>query len=202
MLLQLGTCAHYFVTWLDADEPLVRAYTACILANIAFLTEGQENVLAAGGVTPLVALLKTKDEKKVTLHATAAIQNLTYKNTQCCLSVLEQGGEKARALLPELWAESPSSKIVAVWVCHYLSSNCHECPNRRPAKKLRPRTLVSWQLGKSGTKLGALLARFELSSEGGSRGIAPVEVHVRRYAQRSFGIRIFVFCRRGKSDGC
>ena len=113
MLLQLGTCASYFVTWLDSDEPLVRAYTACILANIAFLTEGQERVLGAGGVTPLVALLKTKDEKKVTLHATAAIQNMTYKNTQCCLSVLEQGGEKAHPLLQELRAETSSGTLVA-----------------------------------------------------------------------------------------
>jgi len=95
VLLQLGDKAKAFVTWLDAEEPLVRAYTACILANIAFLEAGQMKVLDAGGVPPLVALLKSKDDKKVTLHATAAIQNLTYKNTACCQSVLEQGGEKA-----------------------------------------------------------------------------------------------------------
>jgi len=52
-------------------------------------------VLKAGGVPPLVRLLKAKDDKKVTLHSTAAIQNLTYKNTLCCQAVLEQGGEKA-----------------------------------------------------------------------------------------------------------
>ena len=73
----------------------MRAYTACILANIAFLEPGQHQVLNAGGVPPLVRLLKSKDDKKVTLHSTAAIQNLTYKNTQCCQAVLEQGGEKA-----------------------------------------------------------------------------------------------------------
>ena len=52
-------------------------------------------VLEAGGVAPLVRLLKNRDDKKVTLHATAAVQNLTYKNTACCQSVLEHGGEKA-----------------------------------------------------------------------------------------------------------
>ena len=56
------------------DEPLVRAYTACILANIAFLEAGQRMVLEAYGVPPLVRLLKSKDDKKVTLHSTAAIQ--------------------------------------------------------------------------------------------------------------------------------
>lgn len=95
VLLQLGDKAYAFVDWLNAEEPLVRAYTACILANIAFLENGQQKVLDAGGVPPLVTLLKTKDDKKVTLHATAAIQNLTYKNTLCCQSVLEHGGEKA-----------------------------------------------------------------------------------------------------------
>ena len=74
---------------------MVRAYTACILANIAFLEPGQHQVLKAGGVPPLVKLLKSKDDKKVTLHSTAAIQNLTYKNTRCCQAVLEHGGEKA-----------------------------------------------------------------------------------------------------------
>lgn len=77
------------------EEPLVRAYTACILANIAFLEPGQQTVLRAGGVAPLVKLLKSSDDKKVTLHSTAAIQNLTYKNTLCCQAVLEQGGERA-----------------------------------------------------------------------------------------------------------
>lgn len=76
-------------------EPLVRAYTACILANIAFLEPGQQRVLEAGGVQPLVAMLKSKEDKKVTLHSTAAVQNLTYKNTSCCQEVLEEGGEKA-----------------------------------------------------------------------------------------------------------
>ena len=36
-----------------------------------------------------------KEDKKVTLHSTAAVQNLTYKNTRCCEKVLENGGEKA-----------------------------------------------------------------------------------------------------------
>jgi len=95
ILIKLGLQARHFVTWLDADEPLVRAYTACILANIAFLEQGQQRVLDADGVPPLVQLLKGKEDKKVTLHATAAIQNLTYKNTACCQTVLENGGEKA-----------------------------------------------------------------------------------------------------------
>jgi len=95
VLMQLSSKSAQFVSWLAADEPLVRAYTACILANIAFLEPGQVQVLRAGGVPPLVALIKAKEDKKVTLHSTAAIQNLTYKNTQCCQAVLEQGGEKA-----------------------------------------------------------------------------------------------------------
>lgn len=95
VLIKLGAEAHYFVSWLDAAEPLVRAYTACILANIAFLEQGQQRVLDAHGVPRLVLLLKGKEDKKVTLHATAAIQNLTYKNTLCCQTVFEHGGEKA-----------------------------------------------------------------------------------------------------------
>ena len=73
----------------------MRAYTACILANIAFLEPGQEQVLRAGGVRPLVHMLKSKEDKKVTLHSTAAVQNLTYKNTACCEDVVREGGEKA-----------------------------------------------------------------------------------------------------------
>jgi len=96
ILLLLSASASDFVGWLkDPDlEPLVRAYTACILANIAFLEPGQQKVLDAGGVPPLVAMLKAKEDKKVTLHSTAAVQNLTYKNTQCCQEVLEEGGER------------------------------------------------------------------------------------------------------------
>ena len=74
----------------------VRAYTACILANIAFLEAGQFKVLHASGIAPLMKLLKQKKEDtKVTLHSTAAIQNLTYKNTECCAEVLDHQGEKA-----------------------------------------------------------------------------------------------------------
>jgi len=92
----LAVYAREFVDWLNAEEPLVRAYTACILANIAFLEPGQKRVLDAGGVGPLMRLLKQKKEDtKVTLHSTAAIQNLTYKNTACCSEVLDNGGEKA-----------------------------------------------------------------------------------------------------------
>lgn len=86
--------------WLTDDashqeEPLVKAYTACILANIAFLADGQETVLEARGVRPLVMMLKEKNDKKITLHSTAAVQNLTYKNERCCQEVIKEGGEKA-----------------------------------------------------------------------------------------------------------
>lgn len=37
MLLTLGECSSSFVEWLESEEPLVRAYAACILANISFL---------------------------------------------------------------------------------------------------------------------------------------------------------------------
>ena len=95
VLEDLAEYAPDFVEWLNAEEPLVRAYTACILANIAFLEPGQKKVLEADGVAPLMRLLKTKKEDtKVTLHSTAAIQNLTYKNTACCSEVLEHQGEK------------------------------------------------------------------------------------------------------------
>jgi len=94
LIVLSGECAT-FVSWLDAEEPLVRAYAACILANIAFLEAGQRQVLHAQGVSPLLRLLKTKDNKKVTLHSTAAIQNITYKNAECCAAVLEKGGERS-----------------------------------------------------------------------------------------------------------
>ena len=95
VLEELATYSHAFVGWLEAEQPLVRAYTACILANIAFLEPGQQKVLEAGGVAPLVRMLKGKEDAKVTLHSTAAVQNLTYKNTACCSEVLDHGGEKA-----------------------------------------------------------------------------------------------------------
>lgn len=95
VLLLLSDHARDFVAWLEVDEPLVRAYTACILANIAFLEPGQQRVLEGKGIAPLVRLLKGKEDKKVTLHSTAAVQNLTYKNTACCQEVIDHGGEKA-----------------------------------------------------------------------------------------------------------
>jgi len=98
VLMMLSKEAGIFVSWLTetSDDPLVKAYTACILANIAFLAPGQEKVLEANGVKPLVRMLKQKDnDKKITLHSTAAVQNLTYKNTACCQQVLEEGGESA-----------------------------------------------------------------------------------------------------------
>ena len=104
-MLLLSDYAHDFVVWLEADEPLVRAYTACILANIAFLEPGQQKVLDAGGIPPLVAMLKDRNDKKVTLHSTAAVQNLTYKNTYCCQEVLEQGGERALKKLLQVGRE-------------------------------------------------------------------------------------------------
>ena len=92
LLEKLSGYAEDFVKWLNDDEPLVKAYTACILANIAFLEPGQIKVLEAGGVKPLVGLLKqSKEDTKVTLHSTAAVQNLTYKNTACCSEVLAEG---------------------------------------------------------------------------------------------------------------
>lgn len=75
----------------------MKAHTACILANIAFIEPGQEKVLQANGVRPLVRILKNArdQDRKITLHATAAVQNLTYKNTSCCEEVLDEGGESA-----------------------------------------------------------------------------------------------------------
>lgn len=75
------------------DEPLLRAYTACIIANVAFLEVGQKRVMEAGGVPLIVRLLRQRD-RKVQLHSSAAVQNLTYKNPLCCAAVLEEGGEK------------------------------------------------------------------------------------------------------------
>ena len=97
ILLRLSEFAADFVSWLDADEPLVRASTASILENDAFHEHATQRVLDANGVEPLVRMLKSKsgEDKKVTLHSTAAVQNLTYKNTLCCQEVLEAGGEKA-----------------------------------------------------------------------------------------------------------
>ena len=110
----------------------MRAYTACILANIAFLEPGQEQVLRANGVRPLVQMLKSKEDKKVTLHSTAAVQNLTYKNTACCEDVVREGGEKALKKLLQVseprclhspFACSPAHRS---WsdVCLALSASC------------------------------------------------------------------------------
>ena len=52
MLEELSDFARDFVGWLSAEEPLVRAYTACILANIAFLEPGQ-----VAGIEEAVELL-------------------------------------------------------------------------------------------------------------------------------------------------
>ena len=47
VLIQLSDESEGFIDWLSVDEPLVRAYTACILANVAFLEAGQKRVSAA-----------------------------------------------------------------------------------------------------------------------------------------------------------
>mmetsp|Transcript_31311 Transcript_31311/g.78321 ORF Transcript_31311/g.78321 Transcript_31311/m.78321 type:complete len:377 (-) Transcript_31311:190-1320(-) len=94
MLEEMSVAAPIFVELLAEDEPLLRAYTACIIANIAFLEIGQRRVLEAGGIPPMVRMLKEKD-RKVQLHSSAAVQNLTYKNAPCCEAVLAEGGEKA-----------------------------------------------------------------------------------------------------------
>ncbi len=44
VLIQLSDESEGFIDWLSVDEPLVRAYTACILANVAFLEAGQKRV--------------------------------------------------------------------------------------------------------------------------------------------------------------
>ena len=70
---------------------LTRAYSACILANIAFLQQGQVEILHFGGVSQLVRLISRREDRKVVLHCVAALQNLTYKNSDCCFELLEQG---------------------------------------------------------------------------------------------------------------
>ena len=70
---------------------LTRAYSACILANIAFLYQGQQQILRFGGVSLLVRLIAHREDRKVVLHCVAALQNLTYKNSDCCFELLEQG---------------------------------------------------------------------------------------------------------------
>ena len=138
VLKKLGRLSTSFVDWLGAEEPLVKAYASCILANIAFIEEGQEAVFNAGGITPLLSLLREHQDTKVRAfhktaisltanaevrtplpchatthpppqshplrlmwhllqvktHATAAIQNLTFKNAACCASVLQARGDK------------------------------------------------------------------------------------------------------------
>jgi hypothetical protein len=64
LLLLGGECAT-FVEWLAADEPLVQAYAACILANVAFIEEGQQRVLDARAILPLMGLLRGATDKKV-----------------------------------------------------------------------------------------------------------------------------------------
>jgi len=105
ILLILGTAAASFVEWLETPEPLVKAYAACILANVAFLREGQDRVREAGGIGPLLALLREKHESKVTLHAAAAVQNLTFKSEACCRVVLQLKGDK---LLKKLYNHASS----------------------------------------------------------------------------------------------
>ncbi|KAG8460566.1 hypothetical protein KFE25_011341 [Diacronema lutheri] len=93
VLEEMSAAAPIFIELLTEDEPALRAYTACIIANVAFLEIGQGRVLEAGGVPLVVRLLKHKD-RKVALHSTAAVQNLTYKSAECCAAVLQEGGEK------------------------------------------------------------------------------------------------------------
>lgn len=78
-----------FVDWMSNGESgvVLHAYAACIIANIAFLPQGQQCLCSCGdavaqivrrveGVTKSVA----KDEQRVLVHCTAALQNITYKN--------------------------------------------------------------------------------------------------------------------------
>lgn len=73
------------------DDVLTRAYSACILANIAFLQQGQMEILGLGGVSMLVRIISRKEDRKVILHCVAALQNLTYKNADCCVELIDKG---------------------------------------------------------------------------------------------------------------
>lgn len=71
-LLVLGDECASFVGWLAADEPLVQAYAACILANIAFVEKGQQKVLNARAIPPLMGLLRAAVDKKVRQYRQSA----------------------------------------------------------------------------------------------------------------------------------
>ncbi|KAL3894235.1 MAG: hypothetical protein SGPRY_013864 [Prymnesium sp.] len=90
-LVKLSTEAEVFLGWLGTDDVLTRAYSACILANIAFLQQGQMEILGLGGVSMLVRIISRKEDRKVILHCVAALQNLTYKNADCCVELIDKG---------------------------------------------------------------------------------------------------------------
>lgn len=102
-LLLLSERTPLFVSWMSNNESgvVLHAYAACIIANIAFLPQGQLSLCTCGdAVGQIVHRVQgvtkspSKDEQRVLVHCTAALQNITYKNPDGCETVLASGGEK------------------------------------------------------------------------------------------------------------
>ena len=102
-LLLLSERTSLFVDWMSNNESgvVLHAYAACIIANIAFLPQGQEALCGCGdAVSQIVRRVEgvtkspSKDEQRVLVHCTAALQNITYKNPDGCETVMGAGGEK------------------------------------------------------------------------------------------------------------
>ena len=103
-LLLLSEKTPVFVGWMCDDHStgvVLHAYAACIVANIAFLPEGQRSLCACGdAVAQIVKRVEgisksmSKEEQRVVVHCTAALQNITYKNPDGCETVIHAGGEK------------------------------------------------------------------------------------------------------------
>ena len=198
LLIVLSGESETFVSWLDADEPLVRAYAACILANIAFLEAGQKQVLDAQGVAPLVRLLKTKDNKKVTLHSTAAIQNITYKNAECCHAVLEKGGERAlKKLLQHRSDEVQQFAAGALANLQLYRQNSESSPKQKKGSRLvknilRRKPAAAAQSEGLGNPYQAELAATTLQAAWRARSDRK-EVAIRRSRQKKKDAKYEVF---------
>ena len=151
--------------WDDANE------------NIFYLSS-EDGKVAAYDVRKCVE--QKKEDTKVTLHSTAAIQNLTYKNTACCSEVRSCAlGESAAS------GEGARPCVRDVDRCDELPSHRGERPGSRPFLAGSARALgLATTLGESGASARQRkIARRRTSSGTPWRHRTPAPVTTARTAR-------------------
>ncbi|XP_050228267.1 kinesin-like protein KIN-UA [Mercurialis annua] len=82
---------HKILSLLEADDADVRIHAVKVVANLAAEETNQEKIVEAGGLTSLLALLKSSEDETIHRVAAGAIANLAMNETNQEL-IMAQGG--------------------------------------------------------------------------------------------------------------